>query len=295
MILVELSGGIGNQMFQYAFAYVLAHKNNTNIKLEVSFFDLPKAISGHTPRNFELNIFPNSYNFSNSDDINFFLQPSKCNQLKKKFGLNYPKIYLETQFHFQQELATIKSSAFIKGYFQSYKYWNGLEDTVRKIFHINENKLDEINARLLFKIKNTNSIAVHIRRGDYITDSVTQQFHGNCSFEYYMNAIHFIASKTKNFTLVFFSDDSNWVQSQFEHIPFSKIFLSHNFDQNSWKDLYLMQYCQHNIIANSSFSWWAAWLNQNPDKIVVAPKKWFAVSESEKNTNDLIPSEWFRM
>lgn len=100
-------------------------------------------------------------------------------------------------------------------------------------------------------------------------------------------------SKSKEFKLVFFSDDSNWVKEQFKDLPYSKIFIDNNKNENSWKDMLLMSSCSHNVIANSSFSWWAAWLNENPEKVVIAPKKWF--TDAEKNTTDLIPSEWIRL
>jgi hypothetical protein len=295
MIIVELTGGIGNQMFQYAFAHILAHKNKTKLKLDVSFFKITNATPSHTPRNFELDVFSNQCNIASEEDINSFLKLSRYNQLKKKLGFNYPKIYREKQFHFDHEFIKINSSAYIKGYFQSYKYWNGHEDEIKKIFNISENTMDTVNKELLVQIRNTNAIAVHIRRGDYVTNSETQQFHGNCSFEYYINAINLIASKSKDFTLFFFSDDSQWVKTQFESISFPKVFVSHNKDNNSWKDIYLMKSCKHNIIANSSFSWWGSWLNNNSDKVVIAPKQWFAVQEPEINTNDLIPSAWIRM
>jgi hypothetical protein len=102
-----------------------------------------------------------------------------------------------------------------------------------------------------------------------------------------------MASKNKDFTLVFFSDDSDWVKEQFNDLPYSKIIVDHNKEENSWKDMLLMSSCDHNIIANSSFSWWSAWLNINPEKVVIAPKQWFA--DSKKNTTDLIPSEWIRL
>jgi hypothetical protein len=95
--------------------------------------------------------------------------------------------------------------------------------------------------------------------------------------------------------LFFFSDDNHWVKEQFEDLPYPKLFIDHNKDENSWKDMLLMSSCNHNIIANSSFSWWAAWLNTNPKKMVIAPKKWFAKSEEEMPTSDLIPNEWIRL
>lgn len=295
MIVIELTGGLGNQMFQYAFACVLASTNNTTLKIDNDFFNKTEKCSSHTPRNFELNIFSNSYVIATAKDIKLFDNLSLLNHFKKKFGFNYPKIYRENFFNFQPHLLKIKSSAFVKGYFQSYKYFEGFEKKIRNVFCLSENQLDDLNKRIFLEIKSTNTIAIHIRRGDYVTDSVIQQIHGNCGIEYYTNAINLVASRTKNSTIVFFSDDIEWVKIQFKDFSFPKVFIGHNFGDESWKDLFLMKSCNHNIIANSSFSWWAAWLNDNPSKIIIAPKKWFAISEEDRNTNDLIPPQWIRL
>ncbi|MFV8325991.1 alpha-1,2-fucosyltransferase [Flavobacterium sp. ZS1P14] len=293
MIIIKLKGGLGNQMFQYAFASILAKKNNAIIKIEKSFFDLTEKTEGHTPRNFELGIFDNSYNEAMVTDILFFNQLSIINKLKRDFGFNFPKIYNEFSFDFHKTGLLIKTPVYIKGYFQSYKYFVGHEDFINKIFAFPIDTLDKVNKKILSGIKGTTTISIHIRRGDYVNDKVTQQFHGNCSLGYYFNAISLLTSRNKDFTLVFFSDDSDWVKEQFETLPYSKIVVDHNIGENSWKDMLLMSSCSHNIIANSSFSWWAAWLNENPEKIVIAPEKWFA--EAEKSTKDLIPSEWIRL
>jgi hypothetical protein len=145
----------------------------------------------------------------------------------------------------------------------------------------------------LVAIKNSISISIHVRRGDYVSDGFTQQFHGNCSLEYYSNAISLLASNNVDFTLIFFSDDCEWVKEQFKNLTYSKMFIDHNDGENSWKDMLLMSSCTHNIIANSSFSWWAAWLNDNPKKTIIAPKNWYA--DTKLNTDDLIPPQWIRI
>jgi len=111
--------------------------------------------------------------------------------------------------------------------------------------------------------------------------------------EYYLESIKLLAADYKEYKLVFFSDDSEWTKEQFRDLSYSKIFVDHNKNENSWKDMLLMSSCQHNIIANSSFSWWAAWLNQNPNKVIIAPKQWFATSDTD--TKDLIPPEWIQL
>jgi hypothetical protein len=295
MILIELQGGLGNQMFQFAFASVFGKKNKCAIKIDKSFFELKKKKQVYTPRFYELAIFNISSKQAFESTINRFTHLSTINKVKKKLGFNYPKIYQEPSFNFQVNALSIKTPVYVKGYFQSYHYFKGYERLIKRVFSFPIDALDCTNIKFLSDIKSVNTISVHVRRGDYVQDTVTQQFHGNCSLEYYFDAISLLVSKNKDVKLIFFSDDSDWVKKQFDNLPYSKIFIDHNKNENSWKDMFLMSSCNHNIIANSSFSWWAAWLNENPNKTVIAPKKWFADAEANESTNDLIPAEWIRL
>lgn len=290
MIIIKLQGGLGNQMFQFAFASILAEKNKAKVVIDGSVFARVEKTPGFTPRKFELAIFDIQYDWVSESDVISFNHLSKINKLKKKIGLNYPRIYIEPSFGFQSDALSIKSPVYLKGYFQSYKYLVGYEDFVRRLFSFPIEILDVINKESLNIIKNSNSIAIHIRRGDYVEDPLTKQFHGICSLDYYLEALKLVASKNKDFTLVFFSDDSDWVKEQFNDLPYSKIVVEHNKGEDSWKDMLLMSCCNHNIIANSSFSWWSAWLNENPEKMVIAPKKWFQLKEVD--INSIIPKGW---
>ncbi|MDI6046611.1 alpha-1,2-fucosyltransferase [Flavobacterium yafengii] len=295
MIVARMDGGLGNQMFQYALASILAQKNNATVRLDMNFFDQTEKRLGHTPRNFELTIFNNFYTPAATTDILFFKQLSVFSKVKRDLGFNYPKMYQESSFSYDEKVMTTRTPVYLSGFFQSYKYFIGYENLIRKLFAFPVETLDEVNKKVIANIKSTNAIAIHIRRGDYVTDATTKQYHGNCSVDYYFKAISLLAERNKDFTLFFFSDDNNWVKEQFENLPYSKQFINHNNGGNSWKDMFLMSSCNHNIIANSSFSWWAAWLNANPEKRVIAPKKWFEKSEEQMNTKDLIPPEWMRL
>ncbi|SHM95050.1 alpha-1,2-fucosyltransferase [Flavobacterium xinjiangense] len=290
MIIIQLQGGLGNQMFQFAFASVLAKNNKALVLIDKKLFKLNGTRDVCTPRNFELAIFNNAYNEASSPNIISFHHLTNLNKLKRKCSLNYPKIYIEPYFGFYKKALDLRSPVYINGYFQSYKYFIGNEKFIKKIFSFPIEELDLQNKNILSIIEKSNTISVHIRRGDYVNDKITQQFHGNCALGYYLDAISLLASQYKTFTLLFFSDDSDWVKEQFEYLPYPKLFIDHNKNENSWKDMCLMSFCSHNIIANSTFSWWAAWLNDNPTKVVIAPKLWFA--NVEKKANDLIPPEW---
>lgn len=293
MIVIQLEGGLGNQMFQYAMAHIIADINKVPVKIDKKFLNLKNNTRGCTPRNFELGVFYNSFLQASESDVISLTNLSNINKIKKRIGLNYPKVYQEPSFDFQSNVFSIQSPAYIKGYFQSYKYFIGYEDLILNFFSFPIDSLDSKNRELLSDIKHGNSISIHVRRGDYVQDKITQEFHGNCSLEYYFESIALLVSKYKDVKLIFFSDDSEWVKEHFKNLPYSKLFIDHNNDENSWKDMLLMSFCTHNIIANSSFSWWAAWLNENPHKTVIAPKNWF--TDTGKDANDLIPEEWIRL
>ena len=290
MILIKLQGGLGNQMFQYAFGSVIAKKNKTKLVIEDSIYNVVEKKEGYTPRNFELSIFNNEYVFAKKKDVSLFANLSFIHKIKRKLKLNYPKKFNEKEFEYSEKANSLREPVFAVGYFQSFKYFKGFEDYIKNLFVFSEDKLSKENTDLIPILKREDTIAVHIRRGDYISDIVTNQFHGSCNFEYYIEAISIVNSKVENPTFVFFSDDSKWVKENFENLTCDKIFIDHNKGLNSWADMYLMSICSHNIIANSSFSWWAAWLNPNPQKIVIAPKRWFQAKEIDINA--LIPKEW---
>lgn len=290
MIIIKLQGGLGNQMFQYAFGSLIAKKSKTKLLIENSIYSIVEKKEGFTPRNFELSIFDNEYVFAEKKDVSLFNNLSFINRIKRKLNLNYPKKFIEEGFEYSEKAHSLESPVCVVGYFQSFKYFNGFENYIKSLFIFSEDKLSKENIDLIPILKKENTIAVHIRRGDYISDVVTNQFHGSCSFEYYMQAISVLSSKVKNPSFVFFSDDIEWVKENFKTLRFDKMFIDQNIDSNSWVDMYLMSICSHNIIANSSFSWWGAWLNPNPQKIVIAPQKWFQAKEID--INSIIPEKW---
>ena len=133
---------------------------------------------------------------------------------------------------------------------------------------------------------------MHIRRGDYVSNPTTNKLHGTCSLEYYHNAVDIIAAKVSNPHFFIFSDDHEWARNNFK-IDYPLTFVAHNNAGKNYEDMRLMSLCKHHIIANSSFSWWGAWLGSNPKKIVCAPRGWF--KDKSLNTNDIIPSDWSRI
>ena len=179
---------------------------------------------------------------------------------------------------------------------QSYKYFEGYEDLIRNIFKFPKDKIGKENIKLLNDIKKSNSISIHIRRGDYVNNNKTNKVHGTCDLEYYNNAIKNITdNNNEGFKLFFFSDDIDWVKEKFKKTNYKKTFISNNINDKSWIDMFLMSSCNHNIIANSSFSFWGAWLNSKLDKKVIAPKRWFLDIEMENQAKNIIPPQWIKI
>jgi hypothetical protein len=284
-VVISLVGGLGNQMFQYAFASIIAKKNNTKLLIDTTFFKTNNKNTSSIARDFGLDIF------------NLHLKEYKKTFYKRLiYKLKPLKRYNEPSLNFNNEALNLKSPIYISGYFQSYKYFLGFEDFIKDLFTFPKNNIGVKNENILKKIKFEDSISIHIRRGDYINNKKTNQVHGTCSLDYYLSAIKRITkNENKKYSIYFFSDDINWVRKKFKDLNFDKEFIDHNTGNKSWIDIFLMSNCKHNIISNSSFSYWAGWLNNNPNKTVIAPKQWFVDPVLESQTKDLIPKLWIRL
>lgn len=295
IVIVKLNGGLGNQMFQYSLAYIIALKHNSQLFLDKELFKLTEKTPGHTPRDFELGVFGVNESTASNEDKLYFEHLSLLHKVKRELRLNYPQMFYESNFSFDKRIIKTKPPVYLRGFFQSFKYFKGYEEELRELFKFSEDTLDAVNKVYLEKIKLSRSVSIHIRRGDYVDDEITQKFHGNCSRNYYEQAISKIRNVDEEVEFFFFSDDIKWVENEFNNLLIKKTFIGSNAGKNSWKDLFLMSECNHNIIANSSFSWWAAWLNKNNSKKVIAPKRWFNNPEKEQYSFDLIPNEWDRI
>jgi hypothetical protein len=181
-------------------------------------------------------------------------------------------------------------NVYLAGYWQSEKYFKEIEDIIRRDFCLKSEPGPE-NAAMADEIKGVPSVCVHVRRTDYVTDPRTNQHHGTCSPEYYRNAACLVGSQVSNPHFFVFSDEPDWARANLE-LPVPTTFVTHNGSEKGYEDLRLMALCQHYIIANSSFSWWGAWLG-NSGGIVVAPKRWF--NTEGRDTRDLIPAGWARL
>lgn len=271
MTTIKLKGGLGNQMFQYATGLAVAIHNNDKLALDVSYYE--NQSSKDTPRNFELSIF----NISTSSFKN--ITPSKTTLLINKIR---DKLFPNNPYAFDPK---IFSSNNLEGAFQNETYFIDIKDQILKEFTLKKESEKFIETRKY--IKSIPSVSIHIRRGDYVSNPQAHMYHGVQTFEYYKKAYdHIVNTIGLNFTLFIFTDDIEWTRENITFHTNTHIISEHNF--SSAEELLLMSYCSHNIISNSSFSWWSAWLNQNPQKIVIAPQQWTA-----KNIqSDIIPKSW---
>lgn len=291
MMIAHIIGGLGNQMFQYTFAYSVSQKNNTSLKLDISTFNF------HDLRQYELDRYCIDTEIATKDEVcQLKHQPEslatkfirKLIRRPKSFSKIY---YREPGFQFDKNAFNQSGDIYFDGYWQSEKYFLDYREELLEQFTLKSaihRKSGHYHQQILAK----NSVSIHIRRGDYVSNPHSNSVHGTCSLDYYQQAMTLLETKLRNFHFFIFSDDLPWAK---EHFGFIRYITFVELDQNipDHEEMFLMSQCQHNIIANSSFSWWGAWLNQNPGKTVIAPKKWF--NDTTINTDDLIPDSWIRL
>ena len=290
MIIIRLSGGLGNQMFQYAFGKAIAQARGEKLHLETSFLDHNRtANSQFMPRDFELNLFqlseikrvPSLALFGKSVSFHLFRWANKLGLIRE--------VREKAEGAFDPEIHKIvgQNLAF-GGYWQSPLYFEGYADLIRNEFRFKE-PLSEPSQAIAQQIAATESVCLHVRRGDYGLATNSQNL-GLLSIEYYQKAIESITQKVANPYFFLFSDDPQWV---LQNLPLSHPYtlVDVNGGKNSWQDLALMTLCKHNIVANSSFSWWGVWLGINPDKQVICPNPWFRSSAM----SDMIPAHWTKL
>lgn len=288
-VIVKIHGGLGNQMFQWAFGKAFSQRSGQ----EVYFDNYAYRIKGYD-RTFGLQNFNAEVNLKRRREkkrnifYNFFVKPHfKKDKIEEVI---IDKCVVEqANLKFDESLLCLESPVYIEGFFQSEKYFADIADQIKRGFSL-KTPLNQNNLDMLEKIKNSNAISLHVRRGDYLND---EDDWGICSKKYYQMAVELIVKEANitNPSLFIFSDDYQWVS---ENLKFDceMFFVNINGPDEAYFDLELMKNCKHNVIANSSFSWWGAWLNENSQKIVVAPKPWFKNLEKE---HDIVPQDWLRL
>jgi hypothetical protein len=283
-------GGLGNQMFQYAIGRAVSIKKNTQLFLDLSFIE--NTDYKHSYRKYALGQFKIKAAFA---DFDFELTSGSQNifsQIKSSFQPKKRLLHVkETDFTFDSNIFSLPDNSYFDGYWQSYKYFESIYPVIFEDFTFLI-CLSDFEKNILERIKSVNSVSVHIRRGDYITNTETNLYHGVCALSYYDAGLRIIKEQVDNPVFFIFSDDQDWAKQNIK-LKHEHYFIDNLTASSPHSDLFLMSLCKNAIIANSSFSWWGAWLIGNSDKTVIAPKNWFA--NSQINTFDLIPKQWLRI
>ncbi len=289
MVISQLAGGLGNQLFQYAYGFSRAKNLGVPFKIDISFFE------DYDWHEYSLTPFKISAEIACKAEVEKtkLRDYSIGHRFQRKFFGKKSHVVNEENLKFNSSYLDVNKSSYLIGYWQSAKYfednWNSLLSEFEFLYPQSEENLK------LAKIldKDHFSISLHVRRGNYANVESVSKTHGTLPLEYYDKAISYFGDLNENPTFYIFSDDIEWARLNL-NIPYNTIYVDINDDKSDYEDLRLMSLCNHNIIANSTFSWWGAYMNKNPDKIIIAPNKWFHDLERNNQTIDLIPPNWIR-
>jgi len=293
MIIAELVGGLANQMVIYAAAKALSEHLQVELKLDI------RKLSRDKKRNYALNHLNIETKTATKEEIDLVCQKSSSwiiskikKTIRKTCNGNAFGIYKEPAISLDPNFFSLTDNTYIKGSFINALYFTPIEKMLKHEFQI-KSSLSNRTTELIKSITSSNSVSIHIRRGDYANEKKTNKIHGLIPIDYYKTAIDLISNRIKSPTFYVFSDDLSWVKNNLPNTQ-EMHFIDHTNGDTAYEDLHMMSLCKHNIIANSGFSYWAAWLNSNEEKLVISPKQWFA----DNKLNDrfkLIPEGWLKI
>lgn len=279
-------------MFQYAAGRRAAVVNRWPLKLDGS------AFRPGSPRAYGLDALNVEAPFLTPAEVGAIIGPphglgKRLHRIRRRFKIGYRWSWIR-----EDRLSTVDPRilaappyTYIDGYWQSEKYFADIAETIRDDFRI-ESWVDPRARAIAGQVLGSESVSLHVRRGDYVTDPRTNQAHGTCTIEYYQEAARQIAGRVSRPHFFLFSDDPGWVGANLK-LDHPATLVSQQLSGNQYDDLRLMSLCRHHIIANSSFSWWGAWLNPRPEKIVLAPRRW--ANDPNWDDRDLLPASWVRV
>lgn len=284
MIIVRIKGGLGNQMFQYAFGRARALERDEVLLIDTSGLELAHD-HGDAVRPLALDAFNTDYRIATHEELQAVRRPYGAFSRLTEYGERFFRL---AGIVTESSIAQDRTRRYFDGYWQSPRYFDHIRRALLRDFTLRK-PLGTTASMFAEMIGSEVSVSVHVRRGDYVQARIRHEF-GNCSLQYYQHAYANIAARFPNIHAFVFSDDISWAQA---HLNFDNraTFITGN-DITDAEELVLMSMCNHNIIANSSFSWWGAWLNQNSEKVVIAPDPWFDRVPYEPS---LIPDTWITL
>ncbi|MBU3627579.1 alpha-1,2-fucosyltransferase [Polynucleobacter sp. AP-Reno-20A-A9] len=292
-IIAQLQGGLGNQLFQYATGRALALQKQASLLLDHSWYT--QTYDDVTPRELllsELNTKGSLISFQPK-----IQRPKRIQRIAQKFWPINPFVFTE-QAPYRFDPRLIKSPAFkqqnlyLMGYWQSYKYFESIKSILQS--EISPKKpLDTHYQNYLLKIQATTSAMVHVRRGDYVNLASAAKVHGFVGLDYYHEGMKLLLERNPETHFFVFSDDIEWAKEKLPYPERATFVQSLNSSDAVIQELELMTHCQNHLIANSSLSWWAAWLSKNPNGTIYCPKKW--MNDTSLDLNDLLPPSWQRI
>jgi hypothetical protein len=293
MIVMRLKGGLGNQLFQYATGRAIAIQKQVSLLLDNSWY--AQTYHDVTPRELLLSKLNTKGSF-----ISFqpkIKRPKRIQRIQQMFWPINPFIFVEqTPYRFDSRLnkspAFKQQNLYLMGYWQSYKYFESIKPILQSEISLKK-PLDTHYLNYLNQIQATASAMVHIRRGDYVNLASASKIHGFIGLEYYREGMGLLLNKNPEIHFFVFSDDLEWAKQNLPHSERSTFIQSLGNSDAVIQELELMMHCQNHLIANSSLSWWAAWLSKQSNGVILCPKKW--TNDLSMNWDDLLPNTWQRI
>jgi hypothetical protein len=293
MIFVRLMGGLGNQMFQYAFARRMEHEHQVPVMLDLTWF------TTQTKRTYELSAFPVTLPITMQDKIAAF-EPNHRKKLTRRLrtrilGVQHSVIRESEPFRFTPEVVQrpVQKNALFIGYWQNETYFRPVEKQIRQDFSFRR-ALTSTQHIIAQRIEAAQSVSVHIRRGDYAHEESARTHHGLLPTRYYDKAMALVSERMSEPRFFVFSDEPEWARSMFADTRYTVEIVGDIAASEAIVDLHLISLCRHHIIANSTFSWWGAWLSSNPEKMVFAPSRWLAPGNM-RDGSDILPNDWYKV
>lgn len=307
MIIVRVLGGLGNQLFQYALGRQLTYDTDESLALDTFWY--PKERENFSDLTFKLDTFDTSFSVVDDRDVHEVVPGGRTGtDLARRLCRYCPTMlqnvanyYLEIQknypsplmpsvcdtgvphgYHFEPSILDITDNAYLDGFWQTEKYFTGIESVIRNDLSISE-PLTGPSRKLVKHLSETNSVGLHVRRGDYV------EIGEALPPSYFESAVSAIASNVDDPRFFVFSNDIEWAKNNLS-IPHSVVYVTNNYSDTDYEDLQLMSQCDHNIISNSTFSWWGAWLGEQPEQTTIAPSLW--LMDQPTRDLDIVPDRW---